>query len=297
MSQHINWYPGHMKKTKELIQENLKLVDAVVEVLDSRIPISSKNPQIDELIGSKPRIVALNKHDLSDPRVLEQWIRYYKERGIVAIPVNCMTGDGIDRLIHEIKLTAKDKQQKLAEKGRNLGAVRVMIVGIPNVGKSTLINRLAGKKSAKTGNKPGVTKGKQWIRIRKDLELFDTPGILWPKIDDAYVGLNLAYTGAIKDEILNIEEIALNLVGELMVLYPDQLKLRYKLESADEDKLEIMELIARKRGCIRSGNDIDYSKVANLILDEFRKGVIGRISLETPESIVLRAEAAQDDEA
>lgn len=293
MSQHINWYPGHMKKTKELIQENLKLVDAVVEVLDSRIPISSKNPQIDDLVGGKPRIVALNKFDLSDPRKLEEWIRYYKSLNIIAIPVNSITGEGLDRLIHEIKLSAKAKQQKLADKGRNLGAVRVMIVGIPNVGKSSLINKLVGKKSAKTGNKPGVTKGKQWIRIRKDLELFDTPGILWPKIDDLQVGLNLAYTGAIKDEILNIEEIALNLVGVLNETYPDLLKVRYKLEELFDDKLELMEFIAKKRGCIRVGNEIDYCKVANLILDEFRKGVIGQISLESPHHVTKNDEGIE----
>ncbi len=282
MSQHINWYPGHMKKTKDLINEHIKLVDVVVEVLDGRIPMSSRNPQFDDLIVGKPRIVALNKFDLADPKNLEQWIAHYKLNGISAIPINSLTGEGIDRLMHEIRYLAQDKQEKLAEKGRNLGAVRVMIVGIPNAGKSSLINKLVGRKTAKTGNKPGVTRGKQWVRIRKDLELFDTPGILWPKIDDPIVGMNLAYTGAIKDEILNIEDIAINLLEFLMNHYAGLLISRYKLEEMPEDRLELMELIARKRGCIRSKNEVDYNKVSNLILDEFRKGIIGKISLETP---------------
>lgn len=284
MSQTINWYPGHMKKTKDLIVENIKLVDVVVEVLDGRIPSSSRNPQFDELVFGKPRVVALNKFDLADPKNLELWIAHYKTLGISAIPINCMNGEGIDRLMHEIRFLAQSKQDKLAEKGRNLGAVRVMIVGIPNAGKSSLINRLVGKKSAKTGNRPGVTRGKQWVRIRKDLELFDTPGILWPKIEDPTVGMNLAYTGAIKDEILIIEDIAINLLEFLMNHYPSLLMARYKLESIPEDRLETMELIARKRGCIRSGNEVDYNKVSNLILDEFRKGIIGKISLESPMS-------------
>lgn len=282
MNQHINWYPGHMKKTKDLITEHIKLVDVVVEVLDGRIPLSSRNPQFDDLIVAKPRIVALNKFDLADPKNLDLWIAHYKANGISAIPINSLTGEGIDRLMHEIRYLAQGKQEKLAEKGRNLGAVRVMIVGIPNAGKSSLINKLVGKKTAKTGNRPGVTRGKQWVRIRKDLELFDTPGILWPKIDDPIVGMNLAYTGAIKDEILNIEDIAINLLEFLMNHYAGLLMNRYKLEEIPEDRLELMELIARKRGCIRSGNEVDYNKVSNLILDEFRKGIIGKISLESP---------------
>ena len=193
-----------MKKTKELIQSNLKLVDVVVELLDARIPISSKNPDIGNLIGNKPKIIAMNKSDLSDPKLLKEWISYFDQQGTKSIPINSITGEGINNLIESIKFAAKDKIEAMKNKGRKIRPVRVMIVGIPNVGKSSLINKLSGKKSAKTGNKPGVTRGKQWIRLRKDLELFDTPGILWPKIDDVRVGLNLAYTGAIKDEILDI---------------------------------------------------------------------------------------------
>lgn len=279
---HINWFPGHMKKTKDLIKENLKLVDVVVELLDARIPISSKNPEIDGLIGNKTKVVVLNKFDLSDQRVLDQWIEYYHSKGISAIPVNSLTGEGINRLIHELKLSFQDKLDKMLSKGMKPRAVRVMIVGIPNVGKSSLINKLAGKKSAKTGNKPGVTKGKQWIKIKKDLELFDTPGILWPKIDDIETGIKLAFTGAIKDEILDIDEIAFKLVEFLNENYKDDLVDRYKLKNEPETGLEIMEEIARNRGCIISGNMVDYTKVSRLILDEFRKGIIGRITLERP---------------
>jgi len=282
---HINWYPGHMKKTRELIQENLKMIDVVVEVLDARIPISSKNPSLDDLINTKPKIVALNKYDLADEVILGKWITYYRAQGISAIPINSMTGDGINRLLHEIKVLTKEKRDKYITQGRNLAAVRVMIVGIPNVGKSSLINKLVGKKSAKTGNRPGVTKGKQWIRIRKDLELFDTPGILWPKIDDDAIGLNLAFTGAIKDEILQIDDIGLLLIEKLMVIYPERLEERYSVEIKENnelDRLQLMEEIGRRRGCLLAKNQIDYSKVARIVIDEFRKGTLGRMSLESP---------------
>lgn len=279
---HINWFPGHMKKTKELIKENLKLVDVVVELLDARIPISSKNPEIDGLIGNKTKVVVLNKFDLSDPKILDEWIKYYHDKGICAIPINSLTGEGINRLIHELKLSFQDKLDKMLSKGMKPRAARVMIVGIPNVGKSSLINKLAGKKSAKTGNKPGVTRGKQWIKIKKDLDLFDTPGILWPKIDDLETGLKLAFTGAIKDEILDIDEIAFKLVDFLNENYKEELFERFKLTGEYESSLEIMEEIARNRGCLVSGNMVDYTKVSRLILDEFRKGIIGRVTLEKP---------------
>lgn len=281
----INWYPGHMKKTRELIQANLKMVDVVIELLDARMPISSKNPTIDELIETKKRIVVLNKHDLSDERILNAWIAYYKERGIVAIPINSLNGYGIKKLLSEIKLETAELHEKMKEKGRVPRPTRIMIVGIPNVGKSSLINKLAGKKSAKVGNKPGVTRGKQWIKINKDLELFDTPGILWPKIDDQQVGMRLAFAGSIKDDILDVDTLGLRLIEYMMDKYPDKLMERYKLSELDDDGVVVMEVIGRKRGCIMSGNQIDYSKVARLVLDEFRKGTIGRISLESPEDL------------
>lgn len=282
----INWYPGHMKKTRELIEANLKMVDVVIEVLDARIPVSSKNPHIDDLIERKPRIVALNKFDLADPVVLEQWVEYYRGIGITALPINSVTGEGLNRLTQEIKLASKERLEKMERQGRKNSSVRIMIVGIPNVGKSSLINKLAGKNSAKVGNKPGVTRGKQWIKINDGLELFDTPGILWPKIDDEKVGFYLAWTGAIRDEILNIDELALGLVEILQIHYPDLLKTRYKLTEVSDDRVETMEMIGRKRGCLASGNNVDYEKAARIIIDEFRKGTIGLISLERPEDLV-----------
>ncbi|SHI80931.1 ribosome biogenesis GTPase A [Geosporobacter subterraneus DSM 17957] len=288
---HINWYPGHMKKTKELIQENLKLVDVVIELLDARIPMSSRNPQIDELVERKPRVVALNKSDLADPQITRKWVNYFAAQGINAVPVNSMTGEGLDKMIALVEEAAKEKMDALINKGMRKRAVRSMIVGIPNVGKSSIINRLTGKKSAKTGDKPGVTKGKQWVRLRGNIELLDTPGILWPKFENQQVGLKLAFTGAIKDEILDIETIALHLVAYLVREYTNQIKERYKLSEIFLDNLENLERIAKNRGCIFSGGRIDYSRAANLILDEFRSGKIGKITLEKPEDYISTIKA------
>lgn len=278
----INWYPGHMKKTKDLIEANLKLVDVVIELLDARIPISSRNPQFDQLIGHKKRVVALNKYDLADPVRTKRWIQYYADQGIKAIPINSLNGDGISVLIDEAKATCTDVIEKAQRQGRMLRPIRAMIVGIPNVGKSSLINKLAGKNAAKTGNKPGVTKGKQWIRLNKEVELFDTPGILWPKIEEDAMGIKLACSGAIKDEILNIEDIAFHLITMIMVDYKRVFFERYKIEPEMEDVVEIMTYIGRKRGCLVRGNEVDLEKASRLIVDEFRKGVIGRITLEIP---------------
>lgn len=287
---HINWYPGHMKKTKELIQANLKLVDVVVELLDARIPISSRNPQIDELVGHKPRVVLLNKYDLCDQRILKDWIAYYKERNIVAIPINSISGDGVKDLLKQVKIETKPLVEKMKAQGRVPRAIRMMIVGIPNVGKSSLINKLVGKKAAKTGNKPGVTKGKQWIRVRDDIELFDTPGILWPKIDDQESGLNLAFTGAINDETLVIEDIGYHLVGRLMKKYPDVLKKRYQLEMAFEETetIEVVDQIAAFKHFYDRSKDVDYNRVAKLVINDFRSGRLGHVTLEKPDELEAR---------
>jgi ribosome biogenesis GTPase A len=276
----INWYPGHMKKTRDLIQANLKLVDAVVELLDARIPLSSRNPQFDDLIGSKKRIIVLNKADLADAGKTTQWIEFYKTLGIEALPINASSGQGIDKLIALIKASCQDEIIRATEKGRLNRPIRIMIIGIPNVGKSSLINKLAGKNAAKTGNKPGVTRGKQWIRINRDIELFDTPGILWPKIEEDLMGIKLAATGAIKDEVLNIEDIAFHLINLIEARYAEAFYARYDL-AAGEETVAYMEQIGRKRGCLMRGNQVDLEKASRLIIDEFRKGIIGKITLET----------------
>lgn len=282
---HINWYPGHMKKTKDLVRDNLKLVDVVVELLDARIPFSSKNPDIDKLAGNKPRVVILNKSDLADKSKLDMWIRYYKNQGIKAIPVDTLKGVGVNRLVEECKNVVKDKMNALKEKGRKERPVRVMIVGVPNVGKSSIINKLTGRKSAITGDKPGVTKGKQWVRLKGNLELLDTPGILWPKFEDQEVALNLAFCRSIKDEILDIETLALRLIRKLMEIEPQKLKERYKLENLGETDIETMDMIGRKRGFITGRKELDYARIATTVLNEFRDGKIGKISLEVPEDI------------
>ena len=282
---HINWYPGHMKKTKDLVRNNLKLVDVVVELLDARIPYSSKNPDIDKLSGNKPRVVILNKSDLADKNKLNRWINYYKEKGIKAIPVDTIKGSGLNKLIEECKNVTKDKMDALKDKGRKERPIRIMIVGVPNVGKSSIINKLTGRKSAVTGDKPGVTKGKQWVRLKGNLELLDTPGILWPKFEDQEVALNLAFSRAIKDEVLDVETLALKLIEKLMIIEPEKLKARYKLEELGETPLETMDMIGRKRGFITGRKELDYTRIAFTVLNEFRDGKIGQISLEVPEDI------------
>ena len=282
---HINWYPGHMKKTKELVKNNLKLVDVVVELLDARIPFSSKNPDIDKLAGNKPRVVILNKSDLADKGKLSKWINYYRNKGIKAIPVDTMKGTGLNKLIDECKNVTKDKMDALKDKGRKERPIRIMIVGVPNVGKSSIINKLTGRKSAVTGDKPGVTKGKQWVRLKGNLELLDTPGILWPKFEDQEVALNLAFSRAIKDEVLDVETLALRLIERLMVIEPEKLKARYKLEELGDTGLETMDMIGRKRGFITGRKELDYTRIAYTVLNEFREGKIGQISLEVPEDI------------
>ena len=282
---YINWYPGHMKKTKELVRDNLKLVDVVVELLDARIPFSSKNPDIDKLAGNKPRVVILNKSDLADRAKLDRWIKYYKDRGIKAIPLDTMKGTGLNKVVDECRNAVKDKMDALVEKGRKERPIRIMIVGVPNVGKSSIINKLTGRKSTVTGDRPGVTKGKQWVRLKGNLELLDTPGILWPKFEDQEVALNLAFSRAIKDEILDVETLALRLIGKLMEIEPEKLKARYKLDALGERDIDTMDLIGRKRGFIIGNRELDYTRIATTVLNEFREGKIGKITLEVPEDI------------
>lgn len=272
----INWYPGHMKKTRELIEANLKMVDLVIEVVDARIPVSSRNPIIDQLVSGKKRIIVLNKSDLSDTKANEKWTEYFKKDGDLVIQMNCMKGQGVSQLFKVLEQLQKKKNEDKAMKK----PLRMMIVGVPNVGKSSLINRMTGKKSAKTGDRPGVTKGKQWLALQNGMQLLDTPGILWPKFEDPKAGLNLAFCGSIKDEILDVADLALELIKVLQAEYPDFLKERYKLNELEESPLENMEAIAFKRGFILPGKRIDYERCGKTVLDEFRSGAIGNITLE-----------------
>ena len=278
----INWYPGHMKKTRESIQKSLPMVDVVFELIDARIPSSSQNPVIDSILGDKPRIIILNKSDLASNQGNKLWQDYFMSKGIRSVLLDSLSGKGIDRLL-ELSYEATDIKRKAYEKRGVINRpTRAMILGIPNVGKSTLINTLSGRKGAKTGNKPGITKTNQWIKTKGNLELLDTPGILWPKFEDQEVGLNLAFTGAIKDEILDIETLCLKLIERLANYFPNLLNSRYNIEIEGKTYLDVMEEIGRRRGCIIKGGEIDYTKVSHIVLDEFRKGIIGAISLEFP---------------
>lgn len=278
----INWFPGHMVKTKREIKENLKLVDAVIEIRDARIPNSSKNPDIDQLCKGKPRIILLNKCDLANEKITKEWKKSLENNETVVLEVNALKNDGLKNIKPALLKLLKEKHDRLKAKGLVKITTRVMVVGIPNVGKSTFINKMARNNIAKTGDRPGVTKSKQWIKTSIGIELLDTPGVLWPKFEDEQVGLNLAFTGAIKDEIMDIEELAFNLVKKLEVDFKDELMTRYKLEHLSEETIENLDNIARKRGCLISGGNIDYNRIAVILLDEFRGGKIGKISLERP---------------
>ncbi|NLL30554.1 MAG: ribosome biogenesis GTPase YlqF [Clostridiales bacterium] len=278
----INWFPGHMKKTQREIKENLKLVDAVIEIRDARIPRSSANPDIDKICGNKPRIILLNKSDLSETKVTKMWINKLTSENIRVLEVNCLSGKGLNQIRPTLDLLFKEKHDRLKAKGLMKIQMRVMVVGIPNVGKSTFINKMAKNNIAKTGDRPGVTKNKQWIKTKMDIEMLDTPGVLWPKFEDEETALNLAFTGAIKDEIMDREDLAYNLVKRLQEHYPENLKERFKIEEINEDPLETLNNIARKRGCLIKGGEIDYDRISMVILDEFRAGKIGSISLERP---------------
>ena len=279
----LQWFPGHMAKTRRMMTEQLTLIDIVVELLDARLPLSSQNPEISNIIGDKPRLVILNKADLADESASQMWVKYFKNQGIEAILLDSVHAKNLNFIGDKIKVVLKDKLQKQAEKGMVGRSIKIMVAGIPNVGKSSFINKLAGRASAVTGDRPGVTRGKQWIRLKNGMELLDTPGLLWPQFEDEQTGLNLAYVGSIKDEIIDVETLACKLLEYLNKEYQNELCVRYKLQ--DTDGLlgyELLEMIGKKRGFIISGGEIDYLRAANIVLDEFRSCKIGRISLEKP---------------
>ncbi len=271
-----------MAKARRQVTEKLKLIDVVIELVDARVPQSSRNPMVDEITAGKPRLIVLNKADMADPAVTDAWLRALKSEDVEVVAVDAKHSKGLKQLITGAQKLMKEKHDRMREKGRNPGPIRALIIGIPNVGKSTLINRLAGRNIAITGDRPGVTKRQQWIKMKGgEMELLDTPGILWPKFEDQLVGYRLAATGAIKDEILNLDDIALYTVRELHARYPEQLKERFKLETLPEDGVELLEMIGKKRGLI-SGGYVDFEKASELLLNELRHEKIGRISLETP---------------
>lgn len=286
---HFQWYPGHMTKAKRMMQENMKLIDLVIELVDARVPISSRNPDIDELGKNKARLILLNKSDLAEERWNDAWMEYFKEKGYSVVKLNAKKGSGIKSINGVIQEACKEKIERDRKRGILNRPVRAIVVGIPNVGKSTFINALAGKACAKTGNKPGVTKGKQWIRLNKNVELLDTPGILWPKFEDQIVGLRLAFIGSIKDEILNTEELAAELTQFMVKSYPGVLSEKYSIEET-EDGFANVAKIAESRHCLIKGNELDTDKAAKLLLDDFRNGRLGRITLETPEEFISKAE-------
>ena len=281
----IQWYPGHMAKAKRQVKEKLNLIDVVIELVDARLPYSSRNPMIDDIIADKPRLLILNKEDMADPEGTKQWITYFQAKGKKAISVNAHKDKDMKAIISSCQELVKDKREKMKAKGVNVRAIRALILGIPNVGKSTLINRLAKKNIAKTGDRPGVTTAQQWIKVGKELELLDTPGILWPKFEDEKVGLKLAASGAIKDNLLDFQDIAVFTLKFLSSRYPNRLKERYGLNEIPEDIVDLFDEIGKRRGCLMGGGQIDYDKVAELILREVRSGKLGRLTFETPNDI------------
>lgn len=285
--QNIQWFPGHMTKTKRQIQASLKLVDAVAEIIDARIPVSSRNPDLDSIIQNKPRVVLMNKCDMADPSSTQKWINYFKNNGIVAIPIDCKTGRGINKFVSSVNEVLKEKIEKQKAKGLLNPTVRVMIVGIPNVGKSTFINRISKNRKAKAEDKPGVTRGNQWFTINKGFEVLDTPGVLWPKFEDKIVGERLAFTGAVKDQIMDTELLAMRLLDFLKVEKNPIFVERFKLQDEpieDIESYELLELIGRKRGMLISGGEIDTERAAIMLLDEYRSAKLGKCTFELPEN-------------
>ena len=284
--QTIQWFPGHMTKTKRQIQSSLKLVDAVAEIIDARIPVSSRNPDLAKLVQNKPRVILLNKCDMANQTATKMWIDYFKKQNLVAIPVDCKSGRGLDKFAPAVNTVMSHKIARLKEKGMVNPTIRIMIVGIPNVGKSSFINKMVKKNRAKVEDRPGVTRGNQWYTIAKNLEMLDTPGVLWPKFDDKTVGEHLAFTGAVKDQILDIELLAVRLLDFIKELKPADFITRFKLENEDIeniDSYELLKMIGKKRGMLVSGGEIDTERAAIMLLDEFRSAKLGRITVEMPQ--------------
>jgi ribosome biogenesis GTPase A len=280
----IQWFPGHMAKTRRLMQKNLPLVDAVVEITDARIPQSSRNPEMDRLVGQKPRLVILNKCDAADDNITAMWLDYYKKRGIFALATDCRSGKGVNKFLPMLKELLKEQIEKWQSKGMVGRPIRIMIVGIPNVGKSSFINRMAKSKIAKVEDRPGVTRGKQWVSLGTDLELLDMPGVLWPKFEDKLVGEKLAFTGAVKDDIMDLELLASRLLQYLNENYPKLIFDRYNVETIEnEEGYEILQKIGKRRGFLISGGEINTERAAITVLDEFRSGKIGKLTLEKPQ--------------
>ncbi len=282
----IQWYPGHMTKTRRMIADQLKNVDAVCELLDARIPVSSRNPDVDELTAGKPRLVVLNRADQADPDLTKRWAEYFREKGYAVLPCSAKDGDGVDRFPAAVRTLLADKLRSYAEKGQAGRTMRVMILGIPNVGKSTFINRVSKRKTAKTEDRPGVTRAKQWVPVDQGLDLLDTPGILWPKFEDQSVGLNLAFTGAVRDEVMDLEALACNLMSYLAAHYPTALAERYKFQPEPGNSgYDLLQKAGQMRGFVMRGGEIDTERMAKILLDEFRGGKLGRFTLETPEEV------------
>ncbi|MBR4286427.1 MAG: ribosome biogenesis GTPase YlqF [Clostridia bacterium] len=282
--QTVQWFPGHMAKTRRLIKESLPFVDLVTEIVDARIPMSSSNPELKEMIGNKPRIVLLNKCDVADEKTTAKWVEYYKKNGMYALPVDCRSGKGLNAYLPLVRSVLKDKIKRNEEKGMVGKPLRVMVVGIPNTGKSSFINKMAGRNRAKVADKPGVTRSNSWFAVGNGVELLDTPGVLWPKFDDKSVGDKLAFIGSVKDEVIDIESLAMRLINVLKNGYADRLTERFKITGfEDKEDYEILEMIGRKRGMLISGGEIDYERASVMLLDEYRGGKLGRLSLEKPE--------------
>ena len=281
----IQWYPGHMTKTRRQIEADLKQVDAVCEIVDARIPISSRNPDIDAICGAKPRMIVLNRMDLADPAATKKWREYFKEKGMAVLATDCKSRQGVNEFTPAARLACTEKLARDAARGMNR-PLRVMVVGIPNVGKSTLINQISGRKGAKAENRPGVTRGKQWVTVDSGLQLLDTPGILWPKFDDPQVGMMLAYTGAVKEGVIDIEELSCRLMELLLRYYPQVLAERYKVEAEPGTPgYELLEMAGRKRGLLLRGGEVHTERMAKVLMDEFRSGKLGKFTLEMPEDI------------